>query len=149
MQAAIDRFWTKVKRGHPNECWPWLVLIVVRAMAIFVGMGKVLRLMARSEKEALLEQYAILSNSLPKSTPIRLVFATAYNRYGEGKPWRQERVRQFFANDELLVGGDFWNFMCRLPNGYDLVLAAYRDCVPEIRAALESIRGKYLGVTDA
>lgn len=100
---------------------------------------------ARSEKEALLEQFAILSNSLPKGAPIRVVFATAYNRYGEGKPWRQERVRQFFADEELLIGGDFWNFVCRLPNGYDLVLAAYRDCVPEITAALESIRRKYLG----
>ena len=57
---------------------------------------------ARSEKEAILEQYAILSNILPPNSPIRIYFATAYNRFGEGKPWRQERVRQFFSEDELL-----------------------------------------------
>jgi hypothetical protein len=38
---------------------------------------------ARSEKEALFEQYAILSNSLPQSAVIHCKFATAYNRYGE------------------------------------------------------------------
>ena len=66
---------------------------------------------ARSEKEALLEQFAILSNTLEKDMDLRVCFATAYNRYGEGKPWRQERVRQFFADDELLIGKDFWNFV--------------------------------------
>ena len=62
---------------------------------------------ARSEKEALLEQFTILSNVSTKNKKIQLYFATAYNRYGEGKPWRQERVRQFFAEEELLIGKDF------------------------------------------
>ncbi|HET9919546.1 MAG TPA: TdeIII family type II restriction endonuclease, partial [Ktedonobacteraceae bacterium] len=44
---------------------------------------------ARSEKEAILEQFAILSNLLPEATPIEVYFATAYNRFGEGKPWQQ------------------------------------------------------------
>lgn len=39
---------------------------------------------ARSEKEALLEQYAILSNTLPNNKKIQIFFATAYNRFGEG-----------------------------------------------------------------
>lgn len=50
---------------------------------------------ARSEKEALLEQFCILSNSLGSEEKVRILFATAYNRYGEGKPWTQGRVRQF------------------------------------------------------
>ena len=37
---------------------------------------------ARSEKEALLEQYCILANSLGSEKNIRICFATAYNRYG-------------------------------------------------------------------
>ena len=81
----------------------------------------------RSEKEALLEQFAILSNTLPQSSKIKLFFATAYNRFGEGKPWRQERVKQFFANDELLIGKDFWDFVCKSDNGYDIVLSAYEE----------------------
>jgi len=68
---------------------------------------------ARSEKEAILEQFAILSNTLPPSTSIKVYFATAYNRFGEDQPWKQERVRQFFANEELLIGRDFWNFICK------------------------------------
>ena len=64
---------------------------------------------ARSEKEAILEQYAILSNTLKEDAKITIYFATAYNRYGEEKEWKQERVRQFFAVGELLIGRDFWD----------------------------------------
>jgi hypothetical protein len=76
---------------------------------------------ARSEKEALLEQFAILSNILHLNTDIKCFFATGYNRYGEDKEWKQERVKQFFANDELLIGKDFWNFICKSNKGYDII----------------------------
>ncbi len=99
---------------------------------------------ARSEKEALLEQFAILSNTLPKDKNINLYFATAYNRYGEGKPWKQERVRQFFADDELLIGKDFWEFVCKLDDGYDIVLNAYKEKAKLIKRALDSIKKTYL-----
>jgi len=100
---------------------------------------------ARSEKEAILEQLAILSNTLPEGIPIRIYFATAYNRFGEDKPWRQERVRQFFANEELLIGLDFWNFICQSENGYSMVVDEYRKNAHLIREALDSIRRTYLG----
>lgn len=100
---------------------------------------------ARSEKEALLEQFTILSNTLPKDKKIQLCFATAYNRYGEGKPWRQERVRQFFADDELLIGKDFWDFVCKSENGYDIVLSAYKERAGLIKNSLDSIKKTYLG----
>ena len=99
---------------------------------------------ARSEKEAILEQFAILSNVLPPKTNIKIFFATAYNRYGENKPWRQERVRQFFADEELLIGKDFWNFVCRSDEGYKIVLEAYRESAPIIKRALDSIKKTYL-----
>ena len=76
---------------------------------------------ARSEKEALLEQFAILSNTLPADARIKCFFATAYNRFGEGKEWKQSRVRQFFAREELLIGADFWNFVCKSDKGYAIV----------------------------
>lgn len=100
---------------------------------------------ARSEKEALLEQFTILSNTLPKDTKIQLCFATAYNRYGEGKSWRQERVRQFFADDELLIGKDFWDFVCKSEDGYDIVLSAYKERAGLIKNSLDSIKKTYLG----
>lgn len=100
---------------------------------------------ARSEKEALLEQFAILSNTLSVDTKIRLFFATAYNRYGEDKAWSQERVRQFFAEDELLIGRAFWDFVCKSNDGYDVVLEAYKEKAGLIKAALDSIKKTYLG----
>lgn len=103
---------------------------------------------ARSEKEAILEQYAILSNTLPKSTEITIHFATAYNRFGENQPWLQERVRQFFCDDELLIGKDFWNFVCKNKNGYGIVLNAYREHAHLIKDALDDIRNLYLGRND-
>ncbi len=100
---------------------------------------------ARSEKEAILEQYAILSNTLSPKRIIKIFFATAYNRYGEGKPWKQSRVRQYFADDELLIGKDFWNFICKTHKGYDFVLDEYRKNAYLIKNALESIKETYLG----
>lgn len=99
---------------------------------------------ARSEKEALLEQFAILSNTLPTDTDVKLCFATAYNRYGEDKPWKQERVRQFFADDELLIGKDFWNFVCKSEDGYNTVLGAYKEKAHLIKEAIDIIKEKYL-----
>ncbi len=100
---------------------------------------------ARSEKEAIMEQYTILTNELSANATVHTFFATAYNRFGEGQPWKQERVRQFFADEELLIGRDFWNFVCQSDNGYEWVLTAYRDSAHHIRAALDSIRHTYLG----
>lgn len=101
---------------------------------------------ARSEKEALLEQLAILSNTLPINSKVKIFFATAYNRYGEDKPWKQERVKQFFAEDELMIGKDFWNFVCKSDDGYKIVLDAYKEKAGLIKNSLDSIKKTYLGV---
>jgi hypothetical protein len=98
---------------------------------------------ARSEKEALLEQYCILSNSLPNED-ILLKFATAYNRFGEDKEWKQERVKQFFAKEELLIGKDFWNLICMSEDGYRIVIEEYSKNAHKIREALEEIKSTYL-----
>lgn len=99
---------------------------------------------ARSEKEALLEQYCILSNTLGSSASVKLHFATAYNRYGEGKPWVQSRVLQFFAKDELLISRDFWNFICKSGQGYEIVLDEYKSNAHYIVSALNDIKRAYL-----
>jgi hypothetical protein len=99
---------------------------------------------ARSEKEALLEQYAILCNTLGSAEKVSIHFATAYNRFGEGAPWRQMRVRQFFAEDELLIGKEFWNFVCKSNNGYEIVLDEYKRNASLIIGALQNVREAYL-----
>jgi len=99
---------------------------------------------ARSEKEAIFEQYAILSNSLGKNAKIIAHFATAYNRFGEDSEWKQGRVLQFFSKNELLIGKDFWNFICKSDDGYDLGLGAYKENAHLITEVLESIKQTYL-----
>ncbi|HBC20627.1 MAG TPA: TdeIII family type II restriction endonuclease [Porphyromonadaceae bacterium] len=99
---------------------------------------------ARSEKEALLEQYCILANGLGSEENIRLFFATAYNRYGEGKPWKQGRVCQFFAEDELLISSKFWNFVCKSDKGYDMIIDEYKRNAHYIVEALGLIKNAYL-----
>lgn len=99
---------------------------------------------ARSEKEALLEQYCILANGLGSEENIRLFFATAYNRYGEGKPWKQGRVCQFFAEDELLISSKFWNFVCKSDKGYDIIIDEYKRNVHYLVETLGRIKDVYL-----
>lgn len=96
---------------------------------------------ARSEKQALLEQYAILKYSpqIRNDSVIRLYFATAYNFSGEEEIWSQERVKQFFGEEELLIGRDFWNFISDSDEGYRLVVDAYLQCAPLLKKALEEI----------
>lgn len=99
---------------------------------------------ARSEKEALLEQFCILSNGSSLETKINLHFATAYNRYGEGKPWKQERVLQFFSTEELLISGTFWNFLTQDSDGFNVVLDEYQKQSNQINVALDKLKSKYV-----
>lgn len=101
---------------------------------------------ARAEKEALLEQYCILANKLGEEK-VTILFATAYNRYGEGQPWLQGRVRQFFAEEELCISLDFWNLICKNTNGYNIVIDEYRKNAFLINDALKNIKKAYLPTT--
>lgn len=98
---------------------------------------------ARSEKEALLEQYCILTNELGEEN-VKVLFATAYNRYGEGNPWTQGRVRQFFCNEELCISSDFWNLVCKSEHGYEIVIDEYKKNAHLINEALDEIKDAYL-----
>lgn len=98
---------------------------------------------ARSEKEALLEQYCILTNQLGEEH-VKVLFATAYNRYSEGKPWTQGRVRQFFSDEELCISSDFWNLVCKSEHGYEIVIDEYKKNAHFINEALDEIKEAYL-----
>lgn len=100
---------------------------------------------ARAEKSALLEEYFLLLNKLKDdaTAKIKIYFGTAYNKFGEGKPWKQERVRQFFSNDELLIGKDYWNFVCDDNNGFNIVFEQYKISAEKIRIALNKIKEIY------
>lgn len=100
---------------------------------------------ARAEKMALLEEYFLLRNQLKDdaTAKIKIFFGTAYNKFGEGKTWKQERVKQFFAEDELLIGTEYWNFVCNDENGFKIVFDQYKKSADKIRMALTKIKGMY------
>lgn len=100
---------------------------------------------AKSEKLAMLQEYFILKNSLidKPNDKIRIFLGTAYNKYGEDSEWKQERVKQFFPEDELLIGKDYWNFVCNDTEGFDVVFEQYRRSSVYIKEALERIKNLY------
>jgi hypothetical protein len=98
---------------------------------------------AKSEKIALLNEFFILKNSLQNNETVRIFFATAYNKFGEDVPWRQERVQTFFAEEELLIGKAYWNFVCNDPEGYQVIFDQYRTSSEYMNASLERIKYLY------
>lgn len=127
---------------------------------------------AKSEKIALLNEFFILKNYLQtskkedyplfpfllgkdalysssnkvsshKDATIKIYFATAYNKFGEGIPWRQERVQTFFAEDELLIGKDYWNFVCNDPDGFNVIHDQYKLSSEYMKNVLERIKRLY------
>ena len=102
---------------------------------------------AKSEKSELLKEYFMLKNDIIRSSKIgrkiKLFFATAYNKYGEGNEWRQGRVLQYFAKEELLIGKDYWNFICKSENGFEIVVDQYTKSSGKIKKAISKIKEVY------
>ncbi|WP_416324994.1 TdeIII family type II restriction endonuclease [[Eubacterium] hominis] len=100
---------------------------------------------AKTEKLALLQEYFILKNSLigKSEEKIKIYFGTAYNMYGEGVEWKQERVKQFFSEEELLIGKDYWDFVCDDEDGFNIIFEQYKQSASYIEDALERIKELY------
>lgn len=98
---------------------------------------------AKSEKIALLKEYFMLKNSISPDEKIMIYFATAYNKFGENNVWHQANVERFFACEELLIGKDYWNFVCNNNEGFDIVFDQYKKSAEYIKGALVRIRNKY------
>ena len=98
---------------------------------------------AKAEKRELLTEYFLLRNKYPEDS-VHIYLATAYNRFGEGNPWRQSRVLQYFDLRELLIGRDYWNFVCGSRQGFDILFSQYRESAGRyIREALKDIKNLY------
>lgn len=99
---------------------------------------------AKAEKTELLQEYFLLKNKLLGTDEnINIYFATAYNKFGEGNEWKQERVQQFFSDDELLIGREYWNFVCDDEKGFDIVFEQYQISCQYIKDALSRIKKLY------
>ena len=100
---------------------------------------------SKAEKIAMLNRYFLLKNKIIDNTDeqVKIYFATAYNRFGEGNVWKQERVKQFFADDELLIGKDYWNFVCRSKDGFEIIFNQYKKSSKYIKNTLVKIKEMY------
>jgi len=98
---------------------------------------------AKSEKLALLKEYFMLKNFVSKDEKVVIKFATAYNKFGEGKEWHQANVERFFSRDELLIGKDYWNFVCNDKNGFNIIFDEYKKASAYIKKAIISIKNMY------
>lgn len=105
---------------------------------------------SRAEKSALLEEYFLLKNELKDdlTAKVKIFFGTAYNKFGEGNEWKQERVKQFFAEEELLIGKEYWNFVCNDEEGFDIIFEQYKRSADKIRHALNEINDMYFEHND-
>ena len=103
---------------------------------------------AKSEKLALLKEYFMLKNSLSSDEKIEIKFATAYNKFGEGKPWHQANVERMFAREELLIGTEYWNFVCNDENGFSIIFDQYKKSSCYIKEAINRIKKLYSEIQD-
>lgn len=136
---------TSYKRNHVTDNYFYSAAKNEHYLIELKASGDLDNKKARAEKSALLEEYFLLKNKL-KDDPnakIKIFFGTAYNKFGEGKPWKQERVRQFFAENELLIGKDYWNFVCDDEEGFNIVFEQYKESSKKIKVALEKIKEMY------
>lgn len=99
---------------------------------------------AKAEKIELLREYFLLKNKLEDTDEkVKVLFATAYNKYGEGNDWKQSQVRQYFDEKELLIGKDYWNFVCDDEKGFEIVFEQYKKSANYIKEAISVIKGIY------
>mgnify|MGYP003607898232 CR=1 FL=1 len=92
----------------------------------------------------LLKEYFILKNELVGTDEtVRIFFATAYNKNGEENEWKQERVKQFFAEDELLIGKRYWDFVCDDEDGFNIIYDQYKISCQHILKSLDKIKSLY------
>lgn len=99
---------------------------------------------AKAEKIELLREYFLLKNKLEGSNEkIKLLFATAYNKFGEGNEWKQSQVRQYFDEKELIIGKDYWNFVCDDENGFYIIFEQYKKSANYIKNAINNIKALY------
>lgn len=99
---------------------------------------------AKAEKIELLREYFLLKNKLIKSDEnIKVLFATAYNKFGEGNEWKQSQVRQYFDERELLIGKEYWNFVCDDAHGFEIVFKQYKKSANHIKEAIKNIKTLY------
>ena len=55
----------------------------------------------------------------------------------------QSAFQKWQVKDELLIGKNYWNFVCNDENGFDIVFDQYKTSSQYIKDSLTRIRNKY------
>ena len=55
----------------------------------------------------------------------------------------KDKAMEAFAEDELLIGCDYWNFICQDNDGFNIIMEAYRNASVYLKEAIEYIKGLY------
>lgn len=105
---------------------------------------------AKNQRKEIFEIYAILVSKykkeiLNKEIDIEMKFGTFYNKdsMNEGvESWTQASVKKNFLNSELLIGKDFWSFLCNDHNAYSKILKIYNDHRDKTKKCLEIFQEK-------
>lgn len=98
---------------------------------------------APSEKRELLKEYFMVKNVVSPEEEVKIFFCAAYNKNGEENLWKQSFVESCFSKDELLIGKDYWNFVCNDSDGFSVVLEQYQISAIKIQQALDTIKALY------
>ena len=101
---------------------------------------------SKIEKLELLKQYFLMKNLIAsegRDEEVQIHLAAAYNSKGEGNEWKSERVLRYFSRDEMLIGSEYWNLVCRDSDAYSVVLEAYQESSELIVKARKRILEEY------
>lgn len=133
------------KREHATDNYFYDPIKKVHYLIELKAGGDLDKKKAPSEKRELLKEYFMLKNVIPDTEDVKIFFCAAYNKNGEGNHWEQTFVRAAFADDELLIGRDYWNFVCDDPDGFDIVMKQYKKSAVSIKDAVMKIKSAYFG----
>lgn len=131
------------KRAHHTDNYFYDSLTKTHYLIELKSGGDLDKKKAPSEKRELLKEYFMLKNVIPSTEKIKIFYCAAYNKNGEGNYWYQPFVRASFADDELLIGKDYWNFVCNDPEGFEVVLNQYKISAKKLQEAIDEIKELY------
>ena len=103
-----------------------------------------------SQRREILELYAILASKYKEgirngTVNINIFFATLYNKtdlFSGAENWKSASVTKNFVKEELLIGKDFWNYICDDKNAYIEIIKLYGKYSTITQQAINNLRTK-------
>ena len=76
---------------------------------------------------------------------IRIYFATLYNKtniFSGAECWKSHSVTKNFTKEELLIGSDFWNYICEDDDAYNQIIKLYDKYCHCSQQAITDLKNK-------